>query len=86
VGDVLIHAGDIVGNYGKGYDIVSDLRSFVAWLQRVAPSYEHVVFIAGNHDTLLDCACRIDSTRQCVVCSFPICRPMSPTLKMTAAT
>ncbi len=28
----------------------------------------------------------IDSTRQCVACSFPICRPMSPTLKMTAAT
>ncbi len=57
-GDVLIHAGDIVGNYGQGYDIVGDLRSFLAWLQGVAPSFKHVVFIAGNHDTLLDRACR----------------------------
>eukprot|EP01047_Picozoa_sp_COSAG01_P090716 COSAG01_NODE_22505_length_852_cov_62.916335_1_plen_283_part_11 len=53
-GDVLIHAGDIVGNYGEGYDIGGDLRSFVAWLQGVAPAYTDVVFIAGNHDTLLD--------------------------------
>jgi len=58
LGDVLIHAGDIVGNYGEGYDIVGDLRSFVAWLQGIAPSYKHVVFIAGNHDTLLDRGCQ----------------------------
>ena len=56
-GDVLIHAGDIVGNYGKGYDIVRDFRSFVAWLQGVAASYKDVVFIAGNHDTLVDPDC-----------------------------
>ena len=57
-GDVLIHASVIVGNYGKGYDIVGDFRSFVGWLQGVAPSYKDVVFIAGNHDTLLDPECR----------------------------
>ena len=57
-GDVLIHAGDIVANYGKGYDIAGDLRSFVNWLQRISPAYKDVVFIAGNHDTLLDPDCR----------------------------
>ena len=56
-GDVLIHGGDIVGNYGKEYDIAADMRSFVSWLYKVAPRYTEVVFVAGNHDTLLDPAC-----------------------------
>ena len=56
-GDVLIHGGDLVGNYGRESDIAADFASFVRWLHAVAPSYTDVVFIAGNHDTLLDPAC-----------------------------
>ena len=52
-GDVLLHCGDLVGNYGDR-DIKKHFRDFVAWLARQAARYTHVVFIAGNHDTLLD--------------------------------
>jgi len=42
-GDILIHAGD-VSNVGELYDI----ERFVNWF--ASQSYEHKVFIAGNHD------------------------------------
>ena len=53
--DVLVHCGDIVGNYGDDVDLLLHVTDFVTWLRTtVAPRYEHVVFIAGNHDTILD--------------------------------
>ena len=45
-GDVLLHAGDAVGNYGDK-DVREHFRRFVAWLTAMAGRYEHVVFIAG---------------------------------------
>jgi Calcineurin-like phosphoesterase len=69
-GDILVHTGDIAGNYiHKGHDIslVDQLQSFLEWLERVAlPQYEKVIFIAGNHDTYLDpakCTTALDYTR-----------------------
>jgi hypothetical protein len=55
-GDMLLHCGDCVGNYGD-HDLKQSFRSFVAWLAAQAARYQHVVFIAGNHDTLLDDDC-----------------------------
>jgi len=54
-GNVLLHCGDIVGNYGDTYDLLQHLRDFLDWITRdVAPHYGTVLFIAGNHDTILD--------------------------------
>lgn len=57
-GDILVHTGDIAGNYihkGHNMSLVDQLQSFLEWLERVAlPHYEKVIFIAGNHDTYLD--------------------------------
>lgn len=87
-GDVLLHTGDITGNYGKGQvgvlliefmfsnsdiqlsrmrmwasllnkedtsqDLKKHLSHFLDWVCAAAPNYELVVFIAGNHDTVLD--------------------------------
>ena len=53
-GDLLIHTGDVVGNYGEKHDILSHFRSFLEWLHVGSQSYAKVVFIGGNHDTLLD--------------------------------
>lgn len=55
-GDVLLHCGDCVGNYGNK-NIQKHFREFVAWLVEMSQRYKHVIFIAGNHDTLLDGAC-----------------------------
>jgi len=52
-GDVLIHTGDLVGNYGNR-DIATHLAHFLEWLKDVSQLYQFVVFIAGNHDVLLD--------------------------------
>lgn len=46
-GDVLLHTGDIVGNYGK-QDLKQHLRSFRQWIQQVSTRFQLVVFIAGN--------------------------------------
>lgn len=53
--DVLLHAGDVVGNY-CGADIYAHFKDFMEWIRDdVSPRYPGgVVFIAGNHDTLLD--------------------------------
>jgi len=53
-GDLLLHSGDIVANYDFREDLTVHLQSFVTWVAEAAARYEHVVFIAGNHDTLLD--------------------------------
>jgi Icc-related predicted phosphoesterase len=44
-GDILIHAGDFTGR-GNKYE-VSD---FFGWLERHSKDFEHIIFIAGNHD------------------------------------
>ena len=53
-GDVLLHTGDVVGNYGGNFDLQAHFTDFVAFLQDQAALYKHVVWIAGNHDTFLD--------------------------------
>jgi hypothetical protein len=52
-GDVLVHTGDLCGNYGK-QDIASHFQSVLAWFKAQAQVFRYVVFIAGNHDTFLD--------------------------------
>ena len=53
-GDVLVHCGDVVGNYGDDCDLAGQWRDFVRWLHDQSARYARIVFIAGNHDTLLD--------------------------------
>lgn len=53
-GDILIHCGDIVGNYGHGSDIKKHFSEFIQWVHKMSTRFRFVVFIAGNHDTLLD--------------------------------
>ena len=55
-GDILLHAGDAVGNYGKT-DIKIHFQNYIQWLIQQSKRYQHVIFIAGNHDTLLDGNC-----------------------------
>lgn len=56
-GDLLLHTGDIVGNYGGKYemDLIQQFADFLNWIAHEAcPMYERIVFLAGNHDTYLD--------------------------------
>eukprot|EP00051_Salpingoeca_urceolata_P032655 m.16736 g.16736 ORF g.16736 m.16736 type:complete len:550 (-) comp5323_c0_seq1:132-1781(-) len=56
-GDVLLHCGDFLGNYGsKRHELEDQLADFALWLSDAAEKYQAVVFVAGNHDTLLDTA------------------------------
>jgi Icc-related predicted phosphoesterase len=52
-GEVLLHTGDFVGNYGKE-DVIQHLKKFSKWCHRISPIYKMVVLVAGNHDTPLD--------------------------------
>ena len=56
----MLHAGDATGNYGKT-DITAHFEDYVSWLKEQANHYQYVVFIAGNHDTLLDGGCYDDA-------------------------
>lgn len=52
-GDVLLHTGDWLGNYG-GRDLSAHLRDFLQWISKQSRAYRLIVLIAGNHDTLMD--------------------------------
>jgi len=52
-GEVLIHCGDTVGNYGRS-DVAQDFDVFLQWIRRVSRDFRLVLFVAGNHDTQLD--------------------------------
>ena len=47
-GDVLIHAGDIMGS---GY-VVDELIDFLKWFEE--QEYKYKIFIAGNHDRMFE--------------------------------
>jgi hypothetical protein len=120
-GDILVHTGDAVGNYGDrvrwgttespnvmefetdestvcvvlqevsagnecgdthnlyliltlstlAQDINEHFRSFCDWLRAQATRYMHVIFIAGNHDTLLDGAEYDDTRAKQMVAELP---------------
>lgn len=55
-GDVLIHCGDLVANYGKegASGLLHHLDSACIWLAAQARRFQLVVFVAGNHETILD--------------------------------
>lgn len=53
-GDVLVHTGDLTGNYATDANLLPHLRDVVAWLAELAQRFSRVILIAGNHDTLLD--------------------------------
>ena len=56
-GDLLLHTGDICGNYRTPYefDVIDQFRDFLAWLEEKAiPKFDKIMFIGGNHDTYLD--------------------------------
>ena len=55
-GDILLHTGDVVGNYGPHCDLKRQFSEFVTFLQERSKEFKHVVWIAGNHDTFLDTA------------------------------
>ena len=48
-GDILIHAGDF-SNIGRQQEI----SDFMAWLHRQLKHFNHIIFIAGNHDRGMD--------------------------------
>jgi Icc-related predicted phosphoesterase len=53
-GEVLLYAGDAVGNYGRSSDTSKHLEEFFKWLWVQSHRFAHVFFIAGNHETILD--------------------------------
>jgi predicted phosphohydrolase len=55
-GDLLVHAGDLAN---KG--TVSEIQAQIDWLS--CQSYQHIVFIAGNHDSYFDPRSRVASDR-----------------------
>lgn len=55
-GEVLLHTGDFIGNYGK-QDIERHLADFGDWITECGRNFKLVILVAGNHDTLLDCEC-----------------------------
>ena len=52
-GEVLLHTGDLVGNYGDR-DIQKHLSDFLDWVTKMSSRFQLIAIIAGNHDTLLD--------------------------------
>lgn len=48
-GDILIHSGDF-SNIGRKSEIID----FISWLHRQLDRFNHIVFIAGNHDRGMD--------------------------------
>uniref|UniRef100_A0A7S1WUS2 Calcineurin-like phosphoesterase domain-containing protein n=1 Tax=Alexandrium catenella TaxID=2925 RepID=A0A7S1WUS2_ALECA len=53
-GEVLLFAGDMVGNYGRSHNVEKHFKEFLAWLSVQSKRYSQVFFIAGNHETFLD--------------------------------
>jgi len=53
LGEVLLHTGDFVGNYGHS-DLREHLADFLQWLHEVGSAFRLVVLVAGNHDTILE--------------------------------
>ena len=56
-GDLLIHTGDLCGNYRAPHttSVVDQFRDFLSWLEeRAVQRFDRIVFMAGNHDTYLD--------------------------------
>mmetsp|Transcript_20564 Transcript_20564/g.30489 ORF Transcript_20564/g.30489 Transcript_20564/m.30489 type:complete len:586 (-) Transcript_20564:294-2051(-) len=56
-GDILIHTGDICGcHHHREEDEAAQLADFLWWLvsSKALERFKLVVFIAGNHDTVLD--------------------------------
>lgn len=51
-GEVLLHCGDLVGNYGSE-KLLPQLMDVAAWLHSLT-QYKRIFLIPGNHDTLLD--------------------------------
>jgi Icc-related predicted phosphoesterase len=51
-GEVLLHCGDLVGNYGDDCDIVGDVMKLARWLNK--QPFRRVFVIPGNHDIELD--------------------------------
>jgi hypothetical protein len=52
-GEVLIHCGDLVGNYGHfGSNLAAEALDVARWLS--AQPFRRVFVIGGNHDTVLD--------------------------------
>jgi Icc-related predicted phosphoesterase len=48
-GDILIHSGDLT-NVGKRHEV----ERVIAWFHRQLENFNHVIFIAGNHDRSFD--------------------------------
>lgn len=44
-GDILIHSGDF-----SGVGRQSEVRNFFKWITKQSEKFEHIVFIAGNHE------------------------------------
>jgi len=55
-GDVLIHSGDLVGNYGRcdNRAMLRQLRDSLLYISELSNRFEAVFILAGNHDTMLD--------------------------------
>jgi len=60
-GDLLLHTGDFVGNYGPKHDVGTQFATTLAWLSEASFKYKRVMLIAGNHDTFLDARCYNDA-------------------------
>jgi len=61
-GEVLLYAGDAVGNYGRSNDLHENFKEFLEWLFKQSQRFSRIFFIAGNHETFLDSKQHGDST------------------------
>lgn len=53
-GDVLVHTGDLLANYGRSDNLEKQLDDAFLWLAHLSKRFDRVLVIGGNHDTPLD--------------------------------
>jgi Icc-related predicted phosphoesterase len=55
-GDVLLHTGDLIGNYCQDANLAPLYEDVVLWLRELSERFDKVIVIGGNHDTPLEAA------------------------------
>ena len=79
-GDVLVHTGDLLGNYGYEFEkLERQYDDVVEWLESVAGRYDLVLIVPGNHDSVLDKRKRAKNKAKRRVGNLP---PLPPNVKI----
>lgn len=71
-GDVLVHTGDLCGNYGESSpELLVQFRKALNWLAGLSTRFEAVFVVPGNHDTMLDAKAYNTSEAQRLIAALP---------------